>query len=203
MVEVNSSPRPNEVDKVDRIDRITPNADTAQLSAHEMRQDLLPFEGLPAGAPRTVMSHPESRIARFMKKVVKTSECWYFVGAIGDDGYGRFSHVDDAGRARVVSAHRFAWEASRTDSGLLGRNLVLMHECNNTICVRIGRGHVVAGTQAQNIRYADSLGRRQGRRPVHGFAIAAQARMLRAQLRGDPIDDAARAESAYTPITLF
>ena len=153
-----------------------------------MWQDPLPLEGLPPIVHAVAPSHPESRIARFRAKVVQTSDCWCFVGAISDDGYGRFSYVDDAGRQRAVSAHRFAWEVSLPPGHILGPGLVLMHKCNNTICVRIGDGHVFAGTQSENIAYADSLGRRQGRRPVRGHAIAVEARSLRARLLREPAD---------------
>ncbi len=39
---------------------------------------------------------------RFDRKVVWSPTCLWWVGAIGDDGYGRFA----AGTGRVMSAHR-------------------------------------------------------------------------------------------------
>jgi hypothetical protein len=49
-------------------------------------------------------------VARFWRHVVKgpgERDCWIWVGAIGDDGYGRFWTTRD-GRARVLRPHRVA-----------------------------------------------------------------------------------------------
>jgi len=43
---------------------------------------------------------------RFDRKVVWSPTCLWWVGAIGDDGYGRFA----TGTGRVSSAHRWLWE---------------------------------------------------------------------------------------------
>ncbi len=43
---------------------------------------------------------------RFDRKVLWSPTCLWWVGAIGDDGYGRFA----AGTGRVMSAHRWLWE---------------------------------------------------------------------------------------------
>ena len=43
---------------------------------------------------------------RFDRKVVWSPTCLWWVGAIADDGYGRFA----AGTGQVMSAHRWLWE---------------------------------------------------------------------------------------------
>lgn len=49
---------------------------------------------------------------RFMSHVVKgdtPGACWIWIGAIGDDGYGRFWMRDDVtGEDKMLRPHRFA-----------------------------------------------------------------------------------------------
>src|SRR3546814_19492797 len=68
-------------------------------------------------------------------------------------GYGRF-WISRKGRQRVVRPHRYALalELGRP----LSEDVNALHEvCDNPICVRasdaLGRPHVVAGTQAENL----------------------------------------------------
>jgi hypothetical protein len=44
---------------------------------------------------------------RFWPKVDKSSDCWLWMGACHDYGYGRFN----IGGGRIVPSHRFAYEA--------------------------------------------------------------------------------------------
>ncbi|PRZ39719.1 hypothetical protein CLV47_11883 [Antricoccus suffuscus] len=150
-------------------------------------QEPLPLPGLPDIVVRTVPTHPAVAVARFAAKIVPTASCHWYTAAIGDDGYGRYTYLDETGRQRTVSAHRFAWEATRPPGELINETHVLMHECNNTLCVYVGPGHVVLGTQLQNVRYADRLGRRRGNRPVAAHPAAITARAHRAQLRSGTI----------------
>lgn len=147
------------------------------------RQEPLPLPGLPEVRVRVVPAHPASRAARFAAKIIRTPSCFWYTGAIGDDGYGRYTYLDhDTAAQRTVSAHRFAWELTRPPGELINASDVLMHECNNTLCVHVGPGHVILGTQMQNIRYADRLGRRRGNRPVASHPAALVARQHRAAL---------------------
>ena len=75
--------------------------------------------------------------------------CTIFAGAIGDDGYGRF-WLNRAGGPKVVRAQRFAYALRH---GRIGADVVAMHECDNPICVCTDPGHVVAGTQADNLAH--------------------------------------------------
>ena len=57
------------------------------------------------------MNHHEEK--RFWEKVIKgpgPSACWIWVGAIGDDGYGRFWTQVEDGTQRMLRAHRAAAE---------------------------------------------------------------------------------------------
>ena len=90
-------------------------------------------------------------IRRFNRYVIAgpgPHDCAVFVGAIGDDGYGRF-WLGRPGGPKVVRAQRFAVAAVH---GVMPAGLVAMHECDNPLCVRVGARHVVIGTQSDNLR---------------------------------------------------
>ena len=81
--------------------------------------------------PDAVLFNDDSR-ARFEAKVYRTPACWFWVGALDRDGYGRFS----AGRgpqAYVMAAHRWAFEAY---TGPIPHGEVLSHACDMTLCCR-------------------------------------------------------------------
>lgn len=99
-------------------------------------------------------------IARFHRFVVSGPghACAVYVGSIGDDGYSRF-WLGRPGGPKVVRGQRFAVAAA---CGEIGAGLVAMHECDNPLCVRVGPGHVVAGTQSQNLTDMGHKGRGGG-----------------------------------------
>ena len=96
-------------------------------------------------------------VTRFWGKVVRGpgSSCWFWVGAIGDDGYGSFSirrsPLDEAGaplvdlqtgrvvrREHVVSAPRFALAAALRVS-LTEADVAEHVVCDEPLCVRCAR----------------------------------------------------------------
>jgi len=92
--------------------------------------------------------------ARFWSKVVKgpgPEDCWIWVGAIGDDGYGRYWENTPTGQ-RVWRAHRYA--AALLLGGGLDENDVVRHErCDVPLCVHASGGadsHLILGTVADN-----------------------------------------------------
>ena len=90
----------------------------------------------------------EVLIGRFQAKlrVLPGSDCVWWTGAISRNaGHGRFW----LGTGRVVVAHRFAFALAEGLDALSGVE-VLAHACDNPLCQRIGAGHVVASTRAQN-----------------------------------------------------
>ncbi|WP_278314995.1 hypothetical protein [Lolliginicoccus levis] len=134
-----------------------------------------------------------AEIARFWAHVVRgpgEDDCWLWTGAISDDGYGRY-WLKRAGRQRVVRPHRYALSLA------LGRPLaadeVAMHGCDSPICVRAGvhaaaGGHVVLGTQADNLRDM-AIKRRGGGWPgwmhvARSSERVARSRALRAAVSG-------------------
>ncbi|MFK4298560.1 hypothetical protein ABH924_003731 [Arthrobacter sp. GAS37] len=88
---------------------------------------------------------------RFWSKVLKgpgPDDHWLFLGAVADDGYGRYFLLVN-GRHTSVRPHRYAYEEATGNP--LDPGTVLRHVCNIPICVRPEPGHLIAGTQRQNM----------------------------------------------------
>ncbi len=96
--------------------------------------------------------------ARFWAKVEKTETCWLWRAAISDTGYGIFN----AGKRRLVGAHRYSWEMS---AGPLLPGECVLHKCDVRACVR--PDHLFKGSQADNVADMDRKGRRVTK-PVFG-----------------------------------
>lgn len=128
--------------------------------------------------------------ARFFAKVVRgpaPGDCAIWVGAISEDGYGRFSIRRD-GRQITVSAHRLAY-AMAYDADLSTVPVVEHAVCDNPICVRASgdplSDHLRASTQAANLARMGSRGRGGGAplayrwRSTDRASLAARSRRLR------------------------
>lgn len=102
---------------------------------------------------------PPTRAAinAFWSRVIKAPGhgCWIWAGAISaGDGYGRITWRS-GGVSRTESAHRFALLLA----GELTEGAVGEHRCNEPLCVRVAPEHLIASTQAANLRYAVACGR--------------------------------------------
>ncbi|MFF2277912.1 hypothetical protein [Agromyces sp. NPDC058126] len=130
---------------------------------------------------------------RFWSKVVKgpaATDCWLWVGAIGDDGYGRFWTRTVDGAQLVLRPHRFAFELLTGEK--LGTSDELLHECDVPLCVHAATDpmmtHLTAGTRTLNMRDRSDKGRhenghtRLGMRGLSRAALAARSRRLRTVL---------------------
>jgi hypothetical protein len=115
-----------------------------------------------------------TEIARFYGHVVKgpaSVDCWLWVGAIADDGYGRFWIGRDS-YGRVVRPHRYALALAL--DGPLEDDVVAEHAvCDNPICVRAD------GTRHDHVRAFDAAGQPaadgcagEGRWQLVGVAVA-------------------------------
>lgn len=91
-------------------------------------------------------------IERFMPKVVKTDECWLWVGAINSSGYGNFNM-----NGRIQGAHRVAWQLKH---GTIPDALHVLHHCDNRRCVNVS--HMMLGTNADNVQDKINKGRQAG-----------------------------------------
>ncbi len=119
-------------------------------------------------APQLVVDPAEhaAELARFWAKVVRgpdRRDCWLWVGAIADDGYGRF-WLNRGGRQRAVRPHRYA--VAVVHGITLGPADVVEHVvCDNPICVRAeldpATGHVWP-SQAANLARMGQRGRGGG-----------------------------------------
>ncbi|MEP6463811.1 MAG: HNH endonuclease [Frankiaceae bacterium] len=105
---------------------------------------------------RVLPAPAAAELARFFAKVVidpRPGGCHHWIGAIGDDGYGRFR--SGAGRsARTVRPHLRVFELAH---GLRPVQVPLLHSCNETGCVALE--HLRVGTHAQNMAQMHRSGR--------------------------------------------
>ncbi|WP_237280554.1 hypothetical protein [Subtercola vilae] len=108
------------------------------------------------------------------------NDCWLWVGAVSDDGYGRF-WVQRGGKQRAVRPQRYSYELL---TGLaLPRDVLLLHDCDIPLCVHadidLARSHVWEGDHRKNM-----LDREQKGRTVNG-ATAWRWRGLPRALRAE------------------
>ena len=98
---------------------------------------------------------------RFGKRVLKTDDCWIWMGGRGSHGYGGFyAHGEQ------LLAHRYSYELFIGDP----TGLVICHHCDNKLCVR--PDHLFAGTQSDNLNDMTRKGRRRTRRKLSDEVIA-------------------------------
>jgi hypothetical protein len=118
-----------------------------------------------------MLTNDAELVARFQTKVVPTGGCAFWIGAVSDDGYGRFTLPGN----RCVRPHVFAWELV---NGPVRAGQVVLHACDEPLCVRLD--HLSIGTQRQNLADMSARGRgagpgRRGRgdtRGAHGRSLA-------------------------------
>ena len=87
---------------------------------------------------------------RFWSKVKKGPDCWEWIGGKYYNGYGQFFQ-----NPNKITAHRYSYELH---FGLIPRDLVVCHRCDNRSCVR--PGHLFVGTQKDNIQDMQQKGRK-------------------------------------------
>lgn len=92
---------------------------------------------------------------RFWSHVIKgpaPEDCWIWVGAISDDGYGRFWIRRD-GRQRAVRPSRYAHQS--LTGRPLSASVMLLHACDVPLCVHVDANpavsHLFEGTQRVNM----------------------------------------------------
>lgn len=113
---------------------------------------------------------------RLMAQVMPTAACDVWLGAVGRDGYGRFSLTRPGGGERIVTSHL---AAATIAFGPIPLGATLMHDCDVRICVSTGPGDLRVATQRENVRQAVRRGRAAGPKPglvdVRGPAGASRA----------------------------
>ena len=96
----------------------------------------------------------------FWDRVLKTDNCWYWLGSISVDGYGQYN-ISVNGKGTTRAAHRISWEEH---NGAIPPGMFVLHNCDFRPCVN--PKHLFLGTQSDNLKDMDRKGRRvAGRRP--------------------------------------
>ncbi|MEX5258554.1 hypothetical protein [Kocuria arenosa] len=131
-------------------------------------------------------------IARFYSHVLKgphVDSCWLWLGAISDDGYGRF-WINTAGGQRAVAAHRFALATVHGGLGAI-EGLTALHWCDVPLCVHASLGpstHLLLGTRSENMADRAMKGRMPSAtaarwRRLSRAERSARSRQLREELK--------------------
>ena len=124
--------------------------------------DLAPQEATAAKAVPARSCDPPTGLLRFVPTDVDRfwsyvlrgpdpGDCWFWTGAIADDGYGRFWTADPTRTSgqHVHRPHRFSY-ALATGDRLTPEDL-LCHSCDIPLCVRVAAEHVGLGDQRTNM----------------------------------------------------
>lgn len=124
-----------------------------------------------------------TEVERFWSFVVKGPEpddCWFWTGAISDDGYGRFWIKQD-GSQQAVRPQRYAWELATGEA--LPSSTLLLHSCDIPICVHASAApdetHVAPGTHRQNMLDRSLRGRYRNRATLRLGDLPRQVRVQR------------------------
>lgn len=149
---------------------------------------------------------------RFWRHVVTgpaADDCWIWIGAVGDDGYGRFWTAGDGTKQRVMRPQRFLYRAL---TGVdLPPDTMLLHRCDVPLCVHVeldsDTSHLRVGGAPENQRDTARAGRQRNRFTAERFASlpraerVARSRQLRDVVRahGWDADLIARAMSGAGP----
>jgi hypothetical protein len=126
-----------------------------------------------APRPRKRKPSPKKIDRRFDAKVMPelNSGCWLWTGAVNVSGYGLFYIGWD-----VLRAHRYSYERA---NGKLKDGQVVMHKCDNPICVN--PSHLAAGSQLENI--ADMIAKKRARRGIFKGEDNASAKLTEGAVR--------------------
>ena len=168
-----------------------------------------PWSSQPLGLRVDPIADAAERL-RFFSRVVcgpGPQDCHLWAGAIGSDGYGRYA-IRRAGRSRMVRTSRYAAAAALEGQELTAGELVL-HMCDLPLCVRSVakedivagiRGHIVLGTQRENMQRMALMDRGGGRRAIIARGAGVAARVDRARALREAIRDGWDAEAVQAAL---
>ncbi|GAA4266584.1 hypothetical protein [Frondihabitans peucedani] len=124
-----------------------------------------------------------SEVDRFWSHVVKGPEaddCWFWTGAISDDGYGRFWVRRELGQ-QAVRPQRYAYELATGEP--LPPSTLLLHSCDIPMCVHasvnLDVSHVAPGTHRENMLDRAQRSRYRNRHTLRLGLLSRQGRVQR------------------------
>jgi hypothetical protein len=148
--------------------------------------------GLPTGRLWEAWLSQRTTTARFTAKVHHRAPqaCWFWIGALGSDGHGRFRVGSrPAATSWVVTAHVFAYQHAHglCHQRLLTADVVIRHRCDEASCQN--PAHLLIGTAADNTSDYRTRRHRIGGpltdlRGTAGRAIAIREAILTARIHG-------------------
>lgn len=95
---------------------------------------------------------PDEFAAWFWAKVTgPPDECWPWIGATHDKGYGNVGL-----HGAIVTTHRLAYKLA---IGPIPKGMHVLHHCDNPACCNPGPGHLFLGTHQDNMRDKVAKGR--------------------------------------------
>ena len=82
---------------------------------------------------------------RFEKKIIKTTDCWFWTASKTKQGYGMFSYD-----GKSIPAHRFSYIAFKGD---IDNDKIVHQTCNNTYCVNPEHLYLTTKSETRNKFY--------------------------------------------------
>lgn len=128
-------------------------------------------------------NNPLNDVMRYLRRLEVDGDCWIYTGATDPGGYGR------AAGGRLVHRLIWAWATGQA----LTADIVIRHSCDRPPCCR--PSHLLAGTQADNIRDMHERGRAAPVPGLRGDQLP-QAKLTAADVIRLRIDHAAGATTS-------
>lgn len=96
---------------------------------------------------QSTLAHVQSR---FWSYVIKTPDCWIWIGAVGRAGYGKFSPFGRVGGNHYAHRLSYQWLVGPIPAGLVIDHLCRQHACVNP-------QHLEAVTPRENVMRGENV----------------------------------------------
>lgn len=125
-------------------------------------------------------------LERFWAKVEKGSDCWNWTAARTNSGLG-YGHFFV--RGRWIRTHRFSWTVA---FGEIPKGRMVLHKCNNKLCVRPDHLYLGNAEDNQRDRIASGNGNQGERHPLHRLTADIVRQIRSRHHNGEKAKDLAR-----------